>query len=289
MIELAATSDFAPRPNYLMTREEFLHRILHSGEITKIGQHLALVIFLLAEGNNQLHTSVRDLERITGWSKSMISDHLDELKIFMRVHFGTGRAKTLFELQGVIEDALATAVVSASRTQTPELASANRTQPEPTVRQPDATADASATRTQEQRVASASRTQIDDPKKKGLPHTPSKEKTHTHTGSEFGDGSACEPDAAGVRVNGVAIYGPGFTLDYQAIDLAAGTIGMPKERARALAEVCARDWVANGKKPEHPMGLVRATLRNELNRDQIDDVKLAKAKGPASPAKTFRR
>jgi hypothetical protein len=288
MSELPATSDFAPRPN-MMTREDFLHRILHSGEITKIGQHLALVIFLLAEGNNQLHTSVRDLERITGWSKSMISDHLDELRIFMRMHFGTGRAKTLFELQGVIEDALATAVVSATRTRTPDLASASRTQDETSVRQPDATVDASATRTQEQRVASASRTQIDDPKKKGLPHTPSKEKTHTHTGSECGDGGACEADATGVRVNGVAIYGPDFTLDYKAIDLAAGTIGMPKDRARALAEVCARDWAANGKKPEHPMGLIRAALRNELNRDQIDDARLAKAKGPAPPTKTFRR
>src|SRR5262245_11252266 len=175
MTELPATSDFSARPNYLMTRQEFLHRILHSGEITKIGQHLAFVIFLLAEGNNQLHTSVRDLERITGWSKSMIGKHLDELRIFMRVHFGTGRAKTLFELQGVIEDALASAVVSATRTQTRKLASASQTQDEPTVRQPDATLDASATQTQGQRVASAPRTQTDDPKKKGLPHTPSKE------------------------------------------------------------------------------------------------------------------
>jgi hypothetical protein len=107
----ASTSDGAPRPNG-MTREEFLRRVLYSGEITKLAQHMALVICLLAE-KGSAHASVRDLERITGWSRQTIRDHLGELDCFMKVTLGVGRAKTHFELQGALEDAFATAIVSA--------------------------------------------------------------------------------------------------------------------------------------------------------------------------------
>ena len=95
-----------------MTREEFLRRVLYSGEVTKLAQHIALVICILAE-NNAATASVRDLERITGWTRQAIRDHLTELQGFMKVTLGVGRAKTHFEIQGAIEDAFATAIVSA--------------------------------------------------------------------------------------------------------------------------------------------------------------------------------
>ena len=48
------------------TRDEFLHAILHSGQVTKIGQHLALVLYHLADTTtNVARLSLSDLERIT--------------------------------------------------------------------------------------------------------------------------------------------------------------------------------------------------------------------------------
>lgn len=100
-----------------MSREEFLRQVLYSGEVTKIAQHLALVLFLVSEGKNRVDITVREIEDITGWGKSTIRDHISELEVFMKVTLGVGRSKTFFELQGVIEDAIANAVVSGSRTQ----------------------------------------------------------------------------------------------------------------------------------------------------------------------------
>jgi hypothetical protein len=108
----ASTSDGVARPNE-MTRDEFLRRVLYSGEITKLAQHIALVICLLAE-KGSVHASVRDLERITGWTRQAIRDHLGELQMFMKVTLGVGRSKTHFELQGALEDAFATAIVSGA-------------------------------------------------------------------------------------------------------------------------------------------------------------------------------
>lgn len=100
-----------------MSREEFLRQVLYSGEVTKIAQHLALVLFLVSEGKNRVDITLREIEEITGWGKSTIRDHVSELEVFMKVTLGVGRSKTFFELQGVIEDAIANAVVSGSRTQ----------------------------------------------------------------------------------------------------------------------------------------------------------------------------
>lgn len=102
----APTSDFVPRPNGV-TREEWLHQVLYSGQVTRIGQHLAVVIYHLSDREtNVAKASVRDLDRITGWSRPTIMDHLSELDVFIRVTWGAGRAKSLFELQGVITEAI---------------------------------------------------------------------------------------------------------------------------------------------------------------------------------------
>lgn len=312
VVNAAYTSDGAPRSN-LMTREEFIRRVLHSGEVTQIAQHLAVVIFLLAEGKNQLKVSVRDLERITGWSRTAIGDHLSELRVFMNVTLGIGRAKAIFELQGVIENALAAAVVSGSRATTvatnlvaghadttvvasqPDtsqlVASQTATNPE-MASQPDTTVVASQVATSgvvaSQPAIKSAGAGVTRPVVASQPDTTPvfpplyKEKESLSLSSS--------DEQSPVQVNGVAIYGPGFTLEYAAIDLAAGMIGMPKERARAIAEICARDWAANKKKPDYPMAMVKAAIMGDFNKGQVQEVRLeaAKASGKPQPRKLSR-
>ena len=273
------TSDGQSRPNGI-TRDEFLRRIMHSGEVTKIAQHLALVIFLCAEGTNQTRMSVRDLERITGWTRTAISDHLAELKIFMEITFGSGRAKTLFQLQGVIEQAISAAVVSGTLASTPAAtADANLV-----ARQADAIvakeADANPVVASQPDAVVAS--QPDASKESFPPYPPSKKDTNPTTlscsGRAHEQAEECEP----VQVNGKAIYGPDFTLDFGAIDMAASLIGMPGHRARAIAEICARDWAVNKIKPQNPMAMVRAAIRSDFNQGQVQEIRIEKAKGSGS-------
>ena len=117
MTETHHTSDGAARPNAL-TGMEWLDCVLDSGRITRVTQHLALVIFAMAirQQRNGVSVSVRDLERKTGWSKSMIADHLEELGDFIQMTLGTGRRKSVFELQAEIADALKNPVASADET-----------------------------------------------------------------------------------------------------------------------------------------------------------------------------
>lgn len=96
------------------------------------------------------------------------------------------------------------------------------------------------------------------------------------------------PVADAVVVNCSAIYGPGFTLDFAAIDMAAQLGGMPSDKARKLAEIMARDWAANGTKPQAPMAMVRKAISSEVNSGQVQEVRMAKASAN-SPAATRRR
>lgn len=124
-----------------MSRDEWLTAILQSGEVTRIAQHLALVIYHLSDpATNTAKLSARDLERITGWGRTAIIEHLDEMEIYIRVKWGSGRAKALFELQGVIADAIQPirSVREAGTT------AATRTLSNSIVRQPDTTADTTA-------------------------------------------------------------------------------------------------------------------------------------------------
>jgi len=86
-----------------------------------------------------------------------------------------------------------------------------------------------------------------------------------------------------VQVNGGGIQGPGFRLDYAAIDLTAGIYGMPKERARSIAEICARDWVSNGKMPNSPMAIVKRAIANDFNQSKVNEVRLEAARAAGKP------
>lgn len=101
----AATSDFLPRQNG-MTDLDWLQLVLSGREVTRITQHLALVIFMIADLKGGATRSVRDLEAITGWSRETIADHLSELEIFIKVTLGRGRAKTQYQLEAAITEVL---------------------------------------------------------------------------------------------------------------------------------------------------------------------------------------
>jgi hypothetical protein len=94
--------------------------------------------------------------------------------------------------------------------------------------------------------------------------------------------------ADAVVVNCSAIYGPGFTLDFGAIDMAAQLGGMPPARARMIAEVMARDWAANGTKPQAPMAMVRKAIASDVNSGQVQEVRKGNVSA-GSPAAARKR
>ncbi len=98
-----------------MSRIDFQRLLLEGGRLTRIAQHLALAIVAMADGRGRYEESIRELERLTGWGRSTIARHLRELQDFFVVSFGGPRAgKSVFELQGMIEDALASGLLRAT-------------------------------------------------------------------------------------------------------------------------------------------------------------------------------
>lgn len=93
-----------------MSRDDWITMIMGDGHrppaVTRISQHIALVIFHIADPTtNTTQKSLRDLERITGWGRQTILDHLAELEVYIKVTFGKGRAKAIFEMTGVFTEA----------------------------------------------------------------------------------------------------------------------------------------------------------------------------------------
>lgn len=80
-----------------------------------------------------------------------------------------------------------------------------------------------------------------------------------------------------MQVNCVTIKGPNFTIDLKAIDQAGMLAGIPTERARAIAEIYAREWAANNSKPNHPMAYLRKMIAADKNDAAIAEVRLSKA------------
>ncbi len=84
-----------------------------------------------------------------------------------------------------------------------------------------------------------------------------------------------QQEADAVTVNCSAIYGPGFTLDFGAIDMTAKLVGMTVEEARMIAEILARDWAANGTKPQGPMSMVKKAIVSHRNGQHVQVGKAA--------------
>lgn len=100
---MVAVNTLEHSPDNRRTREDILDAILNSGEVSRIGQHLTLVLFCLCDvGTCVAKLSLRDLEDITGWSRQTITNHILEIKKFFEMTPGKGRGKTKFEMHGVI-------------------------------------------------------------------------------------------------------------------------------------------------------------------------------------------
>lgn len=87
------------------TREQWLHRVLFSGDVDKIAQHLALAIYFASGESGILAASVRSLEGLTGWSRTAISDNLRALESVADIVYRGGRSKTQFRLSYAPEHA----------------------------------------------------------------------------------------------------------------------------------------------------------------------------------------
>lgn len=217
---IASTSDGVARPNG-MTREEFIRRVLYSGEVTKLAQHMALVICILAE-KGSVHASVRDLERITGWTRQAIRDHLGELDTFMKVTLGIGRAKTHFEIQGAIEDAFATAIVSGSMVKRVDA----KVDAKLAAKEVDAIAakevDASVMANQLDAIVA---NQLDATKESFPPYPPSKKIKQTHIAGASASVPVCPAGPGftklghGAWLNCEKIWHPHFTISVPAVQM----------------------------------------------------------------------
>lgn len=308
----ASTSDGAPRSN-MMSRHEFLKRILLSGEITRVAQHLAMAIVVLAD-ECQLKASVRDLERMTGWSKSKIADHLGELDVFMSVTLGVGRGKSIFEVQGMIEDALNKAIVKGSREPVASAARTQKTNSVPTkdatldatadtktyVRMADAIADMSVLRTLNQPVASAARTQSQPGQAaKTAPSNTTRATNESPTEivitnpSPNGEGEAHAPAP---HMNGVGFV---ISAERKAV-VPAETVNRWRNRFPNIADLEAAmerlscNLLGNYGHPgwSCPEGWMAGVL-SDMNQEAKDKKRIAEAKIASTqrnqPTKTFRR
>lgn len=80
-----------------------------------------------------------------------------------------------------------------------------------------------------------------------------------------------------VEVNCVTIKGPDFVIDLRAVDQISVLSSLPTESGRAIAEAFAREWAANGNKPNHVMAYLKKMIAGHRNDAAIAEVRLQKA------------
>ncbi len=83
------------------------------------------------------------------------------------------------------------------------------------------------------------------------------------------------PSPGGLTITDEEIRGPGFVLDLKACELEVDMCGLPISQTKSLAEVIARDWVANKVKPRFPSTAFRNALVTRRNRKAIEEVQLS--------------
>jgi hypothetical protein len=87
-----------------VTRQEWLQRVLFSGEVSRVAQHLALAIHSASGESGVLRASTRDLEKLTGWSRTAIAENLQSLDHIATIVWGRGRAKAAFRFPYAEDD-----------------------------------------------------------------------------------------------------------------------------------------------------------------------------------------
>jgi enoyl-CoA hydratase/carnithine racemase len=70
--------------------------------------------------------------------------------------------------------------------------------------------------------------------------------------------------SSSVVVNCETIKGPGFVISILAAEALAGTLGMPEGRGKALAEIEAHSWAAQGFVPGQPDKVVASAIRRHV-------------------------
>jgi hypothetical protein len=88
-----------------LSPEDRLRYILYSGSLSKIAQHIALTVLIVTNGH-RVPMSLRDIERITGWGKSTIAEHLPEVEKLFPIERRGGRAKPVIcgDAPAAVED-----------------------------------------------------------------------------------------------------------------------------------------------------------------------------------------
>ena len=271
-----------------MSRIDFQRLLLEGGKLTRIAQHLALAIVAMADSKGRYEVSVRELEELTGWGRSTIARHLHELVEFFAVSFGVGTRKSVFELQGVIEEVLATGFLRPASV--PPVSQSGTLAP-PSVPERDAKAPSVPERDASSVPVRDTPIQPEDPHIKNVRARLSKEyypsgniKDSLSQGG-VGDDEArarerfvAAATALKVTLGDLLIEGPGFKISMGSVEQAASLMpGITQKDARRIAEECAIDWAANGKRPDSPYAMVRAALVGHVNRAAIQETRQAKA------------
>jgi hypothetical protein len=275
-----------------ITPQEWIHAVLNSGEVTRIGQHLALVLYHLSDSQTNIASlSARDLERITGWGRTAIIDHLSELEIFIRVTWGRGRGKSKFELQGVIASVVTKELsVREADTRTtvrriavnlpPEINVREADRNTGYVREADAKTDTTADTIISVRVTASEADTNPTVTKEKSPHTPLKENT-TKQLPPLKEAAREGEEQVGedVFVNCRTVRHPKFTISLESIVMQLQqTLGMAKSEAEKLARNAAianaLQWsadIAAGKPaglvvPGNPANAIRGSIVNQRNK-----------------------
>jgi|GEM_PF-6886923 len=256
-----------------MSRDQFVQAVLQSGQLTKISQHLVLVLFHLADTTtNVAEVSLSDLERITGWAKSTILDRLSEIDVFVKTTLGKGRRKTQFELQGLIAEAVeelrsvrvanSTELrVREANSMEPRVREANSTSDRvrvanstasvrvanstgPSVRQTNSTANSTELRVREANSTANSA-------KESFPPYPPSKKIYTLASQKDSGGLPLEGGSVkkGVERNGhgfIVTYADNcaITFPYSLIKIAARQLGKKPEDLFEVAETVCEEWRA---------------------------------------------
>jgi hypothetical protein len=292
------------------TPEEWLYAILYSGQVTRVGQHLALVLFHLANEKGVASLSMRDLQSITGWGRTTICDHLGEIETFIKTTLGRGRAKSVFELQGLIAEAIEQ-VRSVRQPDT------KKNEQHSCVREPDTIPDAnlasgSLTTTADANPDTTRSVRLPDTTADTSPFSVRQPDTKPEMGGTIGgetslsnskpNHSHVEQDAAredhvghGVFVNCETVRHKDFRISLPALEMAVNG-RMPKPEVKAKAVAHALQWAAEiegGKKPADVVptkiaNFLAASLMGDINRAATADARLAKAKQGPKPFKPSR-
>jgi uncharacterized protein YdaU (DUF1376 family) len=95
----------------------------------------------------------------------------------------------------------------------------------------------------------------------------------------------CADASPDLDISETHIRGPGWTIDLKAVEMTAVLTGTAPDEARIVAEICARDWLSNGTRPQWPMAVVQKAITSRKYQSDIQIARMDRSrKPPAKPA-----